>query len=256
MLVRSPRQTPRDLVTWDQHERVDAVEAERIDWDAATRPALDAMEAFASAGPCYVGTSWGKDSTVVAHLAVRLIEERSIRLPLVWVRREPIDNPDCVLVRDEFARRFGGTIEIVEILVECERDRTRPECWWTRGIAARTPSSRPKQVGFALAAQRFGDRYISGVRAAESGDRVRRMRRHGPSTHRTCAPIGWWPTQRVFAYLYAHDLPVHPAYAQTGAGLYPRDRIRVGSVGSHHGQGFGRAEWEQRYYPDIAKLNR
>lgn len=215
--------------------------------------ALDAIEAFAAKGPCYVGVSWGKDSTVVAHLAWRLAVERGVRLPLAWVRREPIDNPECYLVRDAFLARFPEVAEH-EIRIDCAYDPAHPECWWVAGDPRRSPDARPKQQGFARVAAMFGDRYVSGVRGAESGDRKKRMRSSGVATDRTCAPIGWWPTTDVFAYLRAYDLPVHPAYAMTMGGVYPRDRLRVGGIGSHHGRGHGRAEWEARYYPDVVRL--
>lgn len=253
MLIDSPRITARDRETWAAHERVDAVHAQRRALRDKEARAIDAMREFAARGPCYVGVSWGKDSTVVAHLACRLAADGGPRLPIVWVRREPIDNPECHLVRDAFARMFPEA-DMHEVRIDCEYDPAHPQCWWRKGDPRRTPDARPKQQGFAEVARRWGERYVSGVRAAESGARVARMRAYGVSTERTCAPIGWWSTADVFAHLYRHGLPVHPAYALTAGGLYQRDRLRVGSIGSHHGQGHGRADWERRYYPEIAGL--
>lgn len=245
MLIRHPRQTARDIEQWNTAERVDAAVSARTDWAAVTRVALDEMESFARAGPCYVSVSWGKDSTVIAHFAERLRAERGMSLPVVWVRREPIDNPDCYLVRDAM-RAIAPCLDMHEVRVDCAREGSR---WWAVGVADRTQAARPKHVGFARAAMLVGsDRYVSGVRAAESGARSLRMMRHGMSTDRTCAPIGWWPTERVYAYLHAHGLPVHPAYACTQGGIWERDRIRVGSLGGRHGRGHGRAEWEATYY--------
>ncbi|MBA3844555.1 MAG: phosphoadenosine phosphosulfate reductase family protein [Actinobacteria bacterium] len=254
VLIRSARHTARDIAQWDANESVDAIVATSRKLSERTAVALDDMAAFAALGRCYVGVSWGKDSVVVAHLAATLSRLRGLRIPIVWVRREPVDNPECSVVRDAFMRAHGMWLDLHEIRVDCERDPLRPECWWPVGVTARTATSRPKQIGFARAAAAHGDRYISGVRAAESGQRVSRMRSYGVSTARTCAPIGWWSTAEVFAYLLGHALPVHPAYAYTAGGMYQRDRLRVGSIGSHHGQGHGRAEWEMRYYPEIARL--
>ena len=72
----------------------------------------------------------------------------------------------------------------------------------------------------------------------------------GESSPNTCAPIGWWTARDVFAYLHLHGLPVHPAYAMTRGGLWPRDRIRVASLGGQRGRGAGREEWERLYYGD------
>jgi 3'-phosphoadenosine 5'-phosphosulfate sulfotransferase (PAPS reductase)/FAD synthetase len=104
--------------------------------------------------------------------------------------------------------------------------------------------------GFAEAARRFGERYISGVRGEESGARKLRMMTHGTATERTCAPIGWWSAEDVFAYLHANGLPVHPAYAYSLDGLLDRARLRVAALGGERGTGWGRRQWEERYYSD------
>ena len=249
MLIASPRHTAADLRTWEIHEETDRIEAERTDWQRECGRAIDMVRLFVSHGPCYAGVSWGKDSIVVAHL----IAAAGLDIPLVCVRRTPIDNPDCWAVRDAFLARWP--MRYHEVVVECERDPAHPLQWWTRGVPERTTAAQPKQVGFARAAEVIGsDRYVSGVRAEESGARVARMRRYGTATERTCAPIGWWPASRVFAYLHHHALPVHPAYACTLGGRLDRTRLRVGSLGGPHGQGHGRREWETRYYRDEMRV--
>ena len=60
----------------------------------------------------------------------------------------------------------------------------------------------------------------------------------------SCQPNGHWSARDVFAYLNAHDLPVHPAYAMTFGGALDRGRLRVGTIGGSRGTEFGRAEWE------------
>lgn len=90
-------------------------------------------------------------------------------------------------------------------------------------------------------------------RRAESAARELSARVHGVSTTRFCRPILDWPHWAVWAYLYAHDLPVHPAYACTLSGQLDRDRLRVHAIGNpesgDRGYGRGRAEWEAHYYP-------
>lgn len=233
MLIASPRHTARDLERWSRYQEEDAVRALLPSLQRKTEAAIGEMRAFAEAGPCYVGVSWGKDSMVVAHLSL------SLGLPLVWVRVEPIVNPDCLLVRDAFLARFQQAV-YTEIEEWCEPHQHSDsgvihEWGWTargtleRGIA---------RIGI--------DRYISGIRAQESGGRKARVAAYGLSTDRTCAPIGRWTTAEVFAYLHRYNLPVHPAYACLG--VWPRDRIRVSALGRTSGQGHGRWEWEQRYY--------
>jgi hypothetical protein len=102
--------------------------------------------------------------------------------------------------------------------------------------------------GYALAANKHGDRYLTGMRKQESKSRAMRMMRYGMSTEMTCAPIGWWDTASVFAYLHKHELPVHPVYACLQGGLLERDQLRVDMLSEERGSGMGRREWEQLYY--------
>jgi phosphoadenosine phosphosulfate reductase len=226
VLIASSRYDARDLERWCELERVDAVHARSLRFVSRVERAVDALRAFVAEGPCYAGVSWGKDSVVLAHL----IATHAPHVPRVWVRVEPISNPDCVLVRDAF--RSAHAVEYHEIVTRSDGPRAR----------------RVLEEGFAEATCRWGRRHVSGVRGAESGVRALRMRRWGESTAMACAPIGWWSTADVFAYLHAHALPVHPAYACSEGGLWERDRIRVASIGGQRGAGHGRAEWERRYY--------
>ncbi len=129
-----------------------------------------------------------------------------------------------------------------EVRIECKR---ASDGTW---VAVEDQTIVPKALGWKRATDRHGHRYVSGVRAEESGDRMRRMKRFGVASQNTCAPIGWWSGNKVFAYLWANDLPVHPAYAMTLGGRLDRRRIRVAAIGGEHGTGHGRAEWEQHYY--------
>jgi hypothetical protein len=76
------------------------------------------------------------------------------------------------------------------------------------------------------------------------------------ATEATREFTGHWSTAEVFAYMHLHDLPVHPAYAQTGNGAWQREHLWVGSLGGHRGSGHGRTEWEELYYPDEMRLIR
>jgi phosphoadenosine phosphosulfate reductase len=96
----------------------------------------------------------------------------------------------------------------------------------------------------------FEARHISGVRAQEAGYRMLAMRKYGvgDADSKSCRPIGWWPTEYVFAYLARHDLPTHPAYALSMGGTYPRDKIRVDDLGCDCGNRYGRYILESHYY--------
>lgn len=231
MLIASPRHTSADLRLWRELEAADLVHGRRLVRDGRkVARSLEALAAFTDAGPCYLGVSWGKDSVVVAHLARRV--------PLVWVRVEPWTNPDCLLVRDAYLAAHPVEVYREEV-VTTWRDREG-------GTSAH---------GFAAAQRALGtDRHVSGVRADESRSRLLRCARWGESTPRTCAPLARWTAQDVYGYLAHHGLPVHPAYACLGGGRWPRDRIRVASLGGQRGDGLGRAEWEREYYGDALRI--
>lgn len=239
MLVTHARLSPDDLRAWAQAESWDARLATTRAFARRVSAATATLRAFVARGGGYCAVSWGKDSVVVADLVQRVAPA----MPVVWVRVEPICNPDCLLVRDAFLRRHPTAV-YDEITVHCRHDA---DGWHATGTLER---------GFATAAARYGDRYVSGIRAEESGPRTRRMRTHGASTARTCAPIGWWRGADVFAYLYARGLPVHPAYAATFGGGLDRTRIRVASLGGQRGSGRGRAAWEWHYYRAEIEANR
>lgn len=231
MLLTHKRLRAEDLAHWQRLERADAVHA----WTQAHLRRVDqacaAIASFAAADHCYAGVSWGKDSTVLAHLVLAAAP----KVPLVWVRVEPIRNPDCLLVRDAFLKRYTWAV-YREVEVWCTRDAAGE--WHAKGTLER---------GFGVAARDYGKRYVSGVRGEESGARKKRaMRGHVLGT--TCAPLAFWGQEDVFAYLYAHRLPVHPAYACTLGGLLERGRVRVSSLGGQRGTGMGRTSWEQAYY--------
>lgn len=194
----------------------------RLDQIAALATA--AIRDFVAAGPCYLGTSWGKDSVTVLHLA------REIAVPVVWVRVDGEENPDCPLVRDAYLARWP--VDYHEIRA-------------TSGVAA---GKRTSSLGFAEAARRFGARHISGVRAEESTTRAITVAVNGIASVGSCRPIARWTAIEIFAYAARHDLPIHPAYACTFGGMLDRGRVRVGALGGERGTGRGRAEWESRYY--------
>ncbi len=233
-ILHHPLHTARDLARWREWERQDAVWARLPRMDDLEARALDDMARFCLAGPCWVGTSWGKESIIVAHLAWRIEEGGGPRIPVIWQRAHPNTSPDCDRVRDAFLSRFP--VDYREHAIECP---VLPDGSW--GI----------DEGYDPhwhALHRWCPRHILGLRAEENGMRKRRMLRYGTVTPNTCAPIGFWKAADVYAYLYRHDLPIHPAYAMCAGGMYPRDRLRVAALGGEPGTGMGRTEWEARYY--------
>ncbi len=228
MLLASPRHTVHDLEHWKRLEIADSMRARHPGLAHKEDAAIQRLRSFASGGNFFVSASWGKDSVVVAHLAWRSGWRR-----MHWFPAGFIENPDCHLVRDAFLARFEMDYSEIEAA-----DPVVGE-WGHDGA----------QRAFERASAKMGGRYASGVRAEESATRKRRMVVFGHETENTCAAIGWWSTDDVFAYLHKHDLPIHPAYACTRGGTIDRNRIRVGTIGGQGGTGWGRREWERTYYP-------
>ena len=220
MLLDSPRFLPGDREHWDRMVTLDAKWSKTIAFHRKIDRANRALDAFHAAhnGAGYCGVSWGKDSVVAAHLCAG-------RWPLLHIRW-PKRNPDSARVAEAMGVAFSE---------------------WT------APPDTDFKRDFADARKAFGfaDLHVSGVRAAES--RVRRIRhmKFGENSASTCAPLSAWTGEDVFAYLYLHDLPVHPAYAMTMGGRLDRVRIRVDDIGEERGGGVGRREWERTYYPEF-----
>lgn len=232
MLIQTIRHTADDLALWNSYELGDIAHAATI--AAKVGKAVGVIKAFAES-PAYVGVSWGKDSVAALHLVL----SAGVRLPVVWMRIEPIANPDCVLVRDAFLRSYD--IDYYEIERHCTRDASG---WHASG----TLESAAKE-----AAKRFGGRRILGIRGDESTTRLLTCFRNGEASKNSCRPLAWWNVADVMGYLAANDLPVHPAYGMLGGGRYERNWLRVASIGGQKGRGRDRGAWETEYYGDVLR---
>lgn len=243
MLIESPRHTRADLEHWARQERYDLVIGRSDRLKRLARKSIRAIEAFGTRD-VYASVSWGKDSVVMADLLAKSAVAQDI--PLIWVRTVPWDNPDCPHVRDAFLRRHPHMLGNYH---EIATPSTSRRWWQDRG--GWNDTERGTKGGFTIAAQRFGHRHISGVRAEESRVRSIAQSRWGDATPNTCRPIGWWTAVDVFAHLAVEGLPVHPAYAQSFGGHRDRQWLRVSSIGGMRGIEHGRIEWEETYYPEI-----
>lgn len=242
MLLDSPRLTPADRDAWERLEHYDRLLSADPALDTLADKARETITQFATE-PCYASTSWGKDSTVMTHL----LATTDVVVPLVWVRTEHYENPDCEFVRDAFFAMHPHMRDRYHEIVAPATSRR----WWDDDDGGHKDSSRTLKGGFAIAEKRFGARHISGIRGEESRIRTMVQARWGDAGPSACRPIGQWLATHVFAYLYRENLPVHPAYAMSMGGSKDRRWLRVSSIGGVRGADRGRAEWETYYYPDI-----
>lgn len=238
MLLLTSRHTAHDLRLWSELEEADRVHAKLRAFELRVAQAQDVVRSFLSEGLCYLGVSWGKDSVTCAHLLWSVCGDQ---VPLVHIVQVPGENPYCAEVRDLFLSRFP--MKYTEVVADYRGiDGSEDE------IDARTDRV------FARCFREVGvSRYFSGIRAEESSGRRQRFRRHGLTSVNTCAPLGWWRSQDVFAYLATHDLPAHPNYGMLGGGRWDRQWLRVCRVGGMPGRAMGREAWEREYYGDLMR---
>lgn len=234
MLIRSTRHRPEDLTLWADLEDADLIHGERLMRSSKVARSIESIQRFVANGCDYAGWSGGKDSTVVAHLIFRA----GVDVPLFHIRAKPVANPDNDIVRDAMLQNMPG-------MKYTERTIT----YATIFMDGRDNPDGNRQ--FFAAFRERGTRYISGIRADESGVRKIRMRKFGLSSQNTCAPLGWWTAADCFGYLAIHGLPVHAAYAMLGGGRWERHQIRVDELAGHGGAQYGRSEWEREYYSDV-----
>lgn len=229
MLIECNRHTPADLAHWRKLELQDRLyyRAHRARLERQERQSVRWVRDFVAAGPCYLGVSWGKDSVLLARLALAA----HVDVPLVWVCVTGRENPHCVLVRDAVLKAW-------------------PEARYHEIETEAGPDGQTSSLGFDEAALRFGERYLSGIRRDESFAREMRFRGHGIDSGKTCAPLSHWKNADVFAYAAHHELPLHPVYGMNAGGRFEREHLRTASLGGLRGTQYGRREWELLYYRD------
>lgn len=239
MLLDSPRLKPGDREHWQHLERYDHAIGAHLGKKAA-RAVAEIQRWADQGGHAVCSVSWGKDSTVVAHLT----HLAGVDIPVVWVRSDPWEMPECEQVRDALLARCPGLR--YEERVAKLRNPKRGQVGYEQHHL--DPESKSQDVLGEL----IPERYISGVRAEESRMRAQSARWHGVSTRNTCRPILRWSAEEVFGYLAVHDLPVHPAYAMTYGGRRDRRWLRVHPLCSYHEEsgvhGDDAVTWEDDYY--------
>lgn len=239
MLILSRRLSSADIEYWQQLEYQDQLNAKVFDIQFKHFQALNHIKRFSEIMPCYASISWGKDSSVIAHL----IAANNLSIPLVWVKVEPIFNPDCELVRDAFIAQYPN-INYIEHSIQCPI------------IDGKVHAKKTLETGFKYIEKITKTNHrITGIRGQESGTRKMRQKIHGVASANTLAPITYWKTLEVFAYLQYFNVPTHPAYAMTKGGLFDRNHLRVSSIGGKRGSNFDRSQWEKMYYPEVFNLN-
>jgi len=237
MLLASDRHTLKDLELWKEYEDMDKEYSSTQQYCRHIEITLSAISGFIAEGLSYfIGSSWGKDSTVLVHMFLSICPS----IKIVFIRQLDNANPHSEDVRDNFLERFQplGYEEISYTYTKANQGwykDGRPIHWY------RVLDELNRKYGI----------HVTGLRPDESGKREKRFKVFGMQTENSFAPFQFMTHRDIFGYLYAHNLPVHPNYAMLGGGRWERERIRTAAIGNSEGDGMGRAEWEREYYPDI-----
>ena len=231
MLIKCSRHTEKDINMWESYCEFDIlyflINERKI--KLKIEAVLNEIYKFKAD---YISISWGKDSTVLAHLC------KDLQLPFVCFRNR-FENPYNDIVKNDFISKYS--INYIEYWSEITDKNYINEQVQFHTIKA-----------YKKAQKDYGDKCILGIRQDESPSRTLSAIKFGISSKLKCRPLLRWSVNDIFAYLEKFELPVHPNYAMLGGGRYPRDKIRVGplSMGSQKGAEL----WEKEYYGDL--LNR
>ena len=234
------RCSDHDWQIWQSRAKTDEIWRQTNVHKRRVDAARVAFSRFVDGPRGYIGISWGKDSTAILALSLAI----GCDWPLVHIKLEPVGNPDCDLLRDQWFARYPEIVDRYhEIVVRCQ----------TKLSTNRYDTNAAYAAGFALARKKFGERRISGVRAEEASIRKMTMRRLGTGDEddKSARPIGWWRSEDVYAHML--DYPLHPAYPCAMNGAYERGRVRVNNLWGLYAEEFGRREHELRYYRDAIR---
>lgn len=214
------------------------------------------IEEAGAKGRVVVSTSWGKDSVVLANLALRLLG----RVQLLHIASS-YRLPGYERVQEYFEARTDVHViqprmtlaETIEWLREVGLPHER-----TKAQQAAVVKKIKKDVGIEWCKAKGYTVQMLGMRADEN-QRTRGLlfRRRGLIYEARgitmAAPLGWWTARDVWAYIVANDLPWHPMYDMETHGV-TRETIRNAGWLSTDGAERGRITWLRHHYPEQYRM--
>lgn len=205
-----------------------------------------------------VSVSWGKDSTVLLHLAAQIRPDVAA-IHGRYARPEG-RLPDTDVVRDQ-ARTHLPQVRYREVICPSEWDLYLAQGFFLEPTtAAQRQGLRQWAQGFHQAMRRAitaveASGVFLGLRAEESHARRRYLWRYGPTSITRdgawrCCPLSQWIGRDIWAYLVAHDLPWLHIYDAAADRTRARSDMVFASGGTggdairRHGAWY---EWRQAY---------
>ena len=219
---------------------------------------------------CYISISWGKDSTVLLHLAhsvLQAVNAISVQYGTPcgddW-NIEPCDRwPDLTVVRDEFLARYP--VNYYERFVEsfwylCERYNCCPITVDMSGGGKNIDKVEKiflKSFSTAIdneANRRHFSGNIMGMRRDESRNRQRHFAMRGHTYYNAdrsfwcCNPLYDWTGDDIWTYIVKHDLPYSELYDASG---FDRNTLRNGLMIGGGMMRYGAYVHLKRMYPRL-----
>jgi len=203
-------------------------------------------------GPLIIASSWGKDSTALAGLAVECFGREACVLHLAspyalsgWEDVQGYFKTRCRVHVEPYRKSLGEYIAWLREVGLCfERSGSDSAARGKVSLA----SDWCMKNGFHSTAL--------GLRAEESRRRSDLMRLKGRRYTKTDGmtmihPLGSWRASDVWAFIHSRDLPHHPMYDFETHG-YTRETIRNGGWLTTRDP--GRISWLREHYPDQYRM--
>ncbi len=206
-----------------------------------------------------ISASWGKDSTVMLHLACTVLSPLviNIRYPH-WaeriadqdrVRDDFLNRPDAQSIRyhEEISPGLWDTFERFGLMIEHDDKVNRQATKWFDDNF---------NNAFLKAESITGAKgYFVGMRADESQRRAKNIKMRGKEYTRKdgrnmVLPLAGWNGQDIWAYIAAHDLPYLKIYDKAQNRDRQRSEIAMSSTMSAMLQANGEWALWREHYPD------
>lgn len=208
-------------------------------------------EAFARCKNPYLAISGGKDSVAMAGLVNEVAKELG-RDFAMWAHLSDASFPGTEETIKATAEKLGR-----EVILD----------WSPVSAFDVVGQGSKKQFGkhgyFFDAIKNFvetekKDLAFIGVRAYESGRRMKAVRVHGmnfestvPTYCKICYPLAWYKLEDVAATIVKYSLPIHPIYSKKWVSVYNNAWIRLGYATATDMLNKGTAVFLKLNYPEI-----